>query len=50
MHLLKENLKRKSGLEVIYVSSDLSKENYDETFFKKQGPWYAIPYQDPIAE
>lgn len=42
-------MKRKCGLEVIFVSSDSSKENFEECF-KKQGGWYAIPYQDPVGE
>jgi hypothetical protein len=37
------------GLEVIYVSSDTSLEDFD-AFYKTQGGWFAVPYQDDLAE
>ncbi|CAH1363693.1 unnamed protein product [Tenebrio molitor] len=47
--LHKENLRRNMGLEVIYVSSDTSLEDFD-AFYKTQGGWFAVPYQDDLAE
>lgn len=37
------------GIEVIYVSSDTSVDDFD-AFYKSQGGWFAVPYQDDLAE
>ncbi|XP_063905320.1 nucleoredoxin-like protein 2 isoform X2 [Zophobas morio] len=47
--LHKENLRRNMGLEVIYVSSDTSLEDFD-TFYKTHGGWFAVPFQDDLAD
>ncbi|XP_044265824.1 nucleoredoxin-like protein 2 [Tribolium madens] len=47
--LHKENLRRNMGIEVIYVSSDTSPDDFD-AFYKTQGGWFAVPFQDDLAE
>ncbi|XP_056639757.1 nucleoredoxin-like protein 1 [Diorhabda sublineata] len=47
--LYSENLKRKVGMEIIYVSADTSKEGYDSDLMA-QGPWSAIPFKSSICD
>ncbi|KAJ8963345.1 hypothetical protein NQ318_018817 [Aromia moschata] len=44
-----ENRKRKVGMEIIYVSSDSSEDEFQE-YFKQQGPWIAIPFKASMCD
>ncbi|XP_030746974.1 nucleoredoxin-like protein 2 [Sitophilus oryzae] len=45
-----ENLKRATGIEVIYVSSDIDEAKFKYDYTIRQGPWLAIPFKDPLAD
>lgn len=43
-----ENLKRKTGLEVIYVSADNEEKAYRQEF-ARHGSWLAVPFKDETS-
>ncbi|CAG9763298.1 unnamed protein product [Ceutorhynchus assimilis] len=47
--LYQENLKRNSGIEILYVSSDTEEKDFKYDFNIRQGPWMAVPFKDPLA-
>ncbi|KAF7286071.1 nucleoredoxin-like protein 2 [Rhynchophorus ferrugineus] len=48
--LYQENLKRGSGMEILYVSSDTDEKNFKYDFNIRQGPWLAVPFRDSLAD
>ncbi|KAL1518326.1 hypothetical protein ABEB36_001965 [Hypothenemus hampei] len=48
-NVYQENLKRNTGMEIIYVTSDTEEKNFKHDFTIRQGPWLAIPFKDTVA-
>lgn len=49
-YTFKESVNRNIGLEVIFVSSDEDEEKFWKYFTTEHGPWYAVPYNDDLAQ
>ncbi|XP_017773573.1 PREDICTED: nucleoredoxin-like protein 2 [Nicrophorus vespilloides] len=48
--IYKENKSRKSGLEIIFVSSDTAAPEMLKYFQERHGGWYAVPFEDSGGE